>query len=166
MNTTTIPGWLQVVLVLLCGAVGWMLLRPYRRITQLGGKDPLAAVAAGGIFNRRQARLEQSAAAVAAATRDDAGVVPPVRADRPAVRVELRAEPPLEISGTQASVGSPPSAPTPPAPRRRTPAPAGDDWPATGGSAPQHVVYQPNRSALTTRDSGAARSRVEARAEP
>jgi hypothetical protein len=44
MNTTAIPGWLQVVLVLLCGVVGWLLLRPYRRVTQLGGKDPLAAL--------------------------------------------------------------------------------------------------------------------------
>ena len=39
MNTSTLPGWLQVVLVLLVGVVGWLLLRPYRRLTQLGGKD-------------------------------------------------------------------------------------------------------------------------------
>ena len=39
MNTSTLPGWLQVVLVWLVGVVGWLLLRPYRRITQLGGKD-------------------------------------------------------------------------------------------------------------------------------
>ncbi|MEU8000861.1 MFS transporter [Catellatospora sp. NPDC049111] len=37
MSTSSLAGWLQVTLVLLCGAVGWMLLRPYRRITQLGG---------------------------------------------------------------------------------------------------------------------------------
>jgi len=39
MSTPTLPGWLQVVLVALCGVVGWLLLRPYRRITQLGGKE-------------------------------------------------------------------------------------------------------------------------------
>ncbi|MFD0819867.1 MFS transporter, partial [Micromonospora zhanjiangensis] len=39
MSTPTLPGWLQVVLVWLTGVVGWLLLRPYRRITQLGGKD-------------------------------------------------------------------------------------------------------------------------------
>ncbi|GAA2353023.1 hypothetical protein Cme02nite_27030 [Catellatospora methionotrophica] len=37
MSTSSLAGWLQVTLVLLCGVVGWILLRPYRRITQLGG---------------------------------------------------------------------------------------------------------------------------------
>ncbi|MGH3715008.1 MAG: DUF308 domain-containing protein, partial [Micromonosporaceae bacterium] len=36
MNTR-MTGWLQVVLVGLCGLAGWILLRPYRRLTQLGG---------------------------------------------------------------------------------------------------------------------------------
>jgi uncharacterized membrane protein len=47
ITTPTIPGWLQVVLILLTGIVGWMLLRPYRRITQLGGKssgNPIASI--------------------------------------------------------------------------------------------------------------------------
>ncbi|MFY1634677.1 MFS transporter [Solwaraspora sp. WMMB335] len=39
MSTPTLPGWLQVVLIWLCGMVGWLLLRPYRRITDLGGRD-------------------------------------------------------------------------------------------------------------------------------
>ncbi|MGH3728467.1 MAG: DUF308 domain-containing protein [Micromonosporaceae bacterium] len=34
---TRMTGWLQVVLVGLCGLAGWILLRPYRRLTQLGG---------------------------------------------------------------------------------------------------------------------------------
>jgi membrane protein implicated in regulation of membrane protease activity len=37
MSTPALPGWLQVTLVLLCGVVGWLLLRPYTRITQLTG---------------------------------------------------------------------------------------------------------------------------------
>ncbi len=171
MNTTAIPGWLQVVLVLLCGVVGWMLLRPYRRITQLGGKDPLAAIAAGGIFSRRQAQLEQSVAAVAAAARHDAGVVPPVRPDAPAVRVELRGEPPLEITGTQPGLNPPPPRMPPrstPTPRRPMPVPAphADRWSEAGEGDRSHALYRPGRSALTTSDSGEVRNRVEARAEP
>ncbi|WP_091654168.1 hypothetical protein [Micromonospora pallida] len=69
MNTPTLPGWLQVVLVWLCGVVGWLLLRPYRRITQLGGKDGREAGGAGGSWHRRffrdmrtAARLEEAEA--------------------------------------------------------------------------------------------------------
>src|ERR1044071_3047310 len=53
MNTATLAGWLQVVLIWLCGVVGWLLLRPYRRITQLGGKDASAPVASAGSWHRR-----------------------------------------------------------------------------------------------------------------
>ena len=53
MNTASLPGWLQVVLVWLCGVVGWLLLRPYRRITQLGGKDSTRAIASAGSWHRR-----------------------------------------------------------------------------------------------------------------
>jgi hypothetical protein len=52
MNTASLPGWLQVVLVWLCGVVGWLLLRPYRRITQLGGKDGTAAIVSAGGWHR------------------------------------------------------------------------------------------------------------------
>ncbi|GLY25465.1 MFS transporter [Micromonospora sp. NBRC 101691] len=69
MNTPTLPGWLQVVLVWLCGVVGWLLLRPYRRITQLGGKDNGEASGSGGAWHRRffrdmrtAARLEEAEA--------------------------------------------------------------------------------------------------------
>jgi hypothetical protein len=43
MSTASLPGWLQVTLVLLCGVVGWMLLRPHARITQLSGRSSGAA---------------------------------------------------------------------------------------------------------------------------
>ncbi|HWH00290.1 MAG TPA: MFS transporter, partial [Pilimelia sp.] len=62
MNTGSLPGWLQVVLVWLCGVVGWLLLRPYRRITQLGGKDPGATVASAGSWHRRFFRDVREAA--------------------------------------------------------------------------------------------------------
>ena len=48
MGTASLPGWLQVVLVLLTGVVGWMLLRPYRRITQLGGHSAAESGDSGG----------------------------------------------------------------------------------------------------------------------
>lgn len=66
MSTPSLPGWLQVVLVWLCGVVGWLLLRPYRRITQLGGKDSSSAVTSAGSWHRRfLADLRDSRLAVA-----------------------------------------------------------------------------------------------------
>jgi hypothetical protein len=64
MSTPTLPGWLQVVLVWLCGVVGWLLLRPYRRITQLGGKDSSEASGAGGSWHRRFFRDMRTAARI------------------------------------------------------------------------------------------------------
>jgi hypothetical protein len=62
MNTPSLAGWLQVVLVWLCGVVGWLLLRPYRRITQLGGKDSTRAIASAGSWHRRFFRDMREAA--------------------------------------------------------------------------------------------------------
>jgi hypothetical protein len=53
MNTASLPGWLQILLVWLCGIVGWLMLRPYRRITQLGGKSPMVEVVNVGSWHRR-----------------------------------------------------------------------------------------------------------------
>jgi hypothetical protein len=53
MNTATLPGWLQITLVWLCGVVGWLLLRPFRRITQLGGKSPIGEIAHIGSWHKR-----------------------------------------------------------------------------------------------------------------
>jgi hypothetical protein len=62
MHTGTLPGWLQVVLVWLCGIVGWLLLRPYRRITQMGGKDSSQAISSAGSWHRRFFRDMREAA--------------------------------------------------------------------------------------------------------
>ncbi len=169
MSTPTLPGWLQVVLVLLCGVVGWMLLRPYRRITQLGGKDPLAAIAAGGILNRRQARLEQSAVAASAAVNDAGGRVPPEPRDRPPARNELHSDPPMEVSGV--APGAPVTAggggagrwDTDPVPTQRTP--AGEGWSEPAGTEPSYALYRPDRSPEPTVDGSTSRGRVEARSE-
>ncbi|WP_425455273.1 MFS transporter [Allorhizocola rhizosphaerae] len=81
MSTGSLPGWLQVTLVLLCGVVGWVLLRPYTRITQLSGRSsgsallmarptpavtaaPVAVVAAGSVATgvpESRAEAEESA---------------------------------------------------------------------------------------------------------
>ncbi|XTZ19054.1 MFS transporter [Micromonospora echinospora] len=99
MNTPTLPGWLQVVLVWLCGVVGWLLLRPYRRITQLGGKDNSEASGSGGSWHRRffrdmrtAARLEEAEAGQRAesATGRNRGAV----AEQTRLRPESRREDP------------------------------------------------------------------------
>lgn len=63
IETSSLPGWLQVVLILLTGIVGWMLLRPYRRITQLGGKSSANPIASLGGWQRlffKEARKAQT----------------------------------------------------------------------------------------------------------
>ena len=52
MGTDALPGWLQMVLILLTGVVGWMLLRPYRRITQLSGKSSAELTGESGGWGR------------------------------------------------------------------------------------------------------------------
>ncbi len=72
MSTVTLPGWLQVVLVLLVGVVGWALLRPYRRLTQLGGRDPLTAPGDGVGWRQRLLRENRAAQRREAAIDDPA----------------------------------------------------------------------------------------------
>jgi hypothetical protein len=64
MNSASLAGWLQVMLIWLCGVVGWLLLRPYRRITQLGGKSGREASVAEGSWHRRFFRDLREAAKV------------------------------------------------------------------------------------------------------
>ncbi|MCM4077391.1 MFS transporter [Paractinoplanes hotanensis] len=74
MNTASLPGWLQVVLVWLCGVVGWLLLRPYRRITQLGGKDNARTIATGS-WHRNFFRDMREASKIEGADSEDRGHV-------------------------------------------------------------------------------------------
>src|SRR5947207_8039512 len=64
MSTASLPGWLQVVLIWLTGVVGWLLLRPYRRLTQLGGKDSSAPLTSVGNWHRLFFRDVRAAAAL------------------------------------------------------------------------------------------------------
>jgi hypothetical protein len=99
MNTASLPGWLQVVLVFLCGVVGWLLLRPYRRITQLGGRDGAREIAAGGSWQRRFFRDVREASKIENANEDGRETVVgkskrTVYADQGNLRPEARLEDP------------------------------------------------------------------------
>jgi hypothetical protein len=138
-------------------------------MTQLGGKDPLAAIAAGGLFNRRQAQAEESAVAVAQRARDEAGQVPAVARDRPPMRVEVRAEAPLEVtaraSGLPPTSGSPPPDPdSRPGPTPRPRVPSGQGWREPAEPEPGYSLYRPSRSSVTTVDVERTQ-RAEARSE-
>ncbi|MEV8513408.1 DMT family transporter [Dactylosporangium sp. NPDC051484] len=64
LKTGSLAPWLQVLLIWLTGVVGWLLLRPYRRITQLGGKDSTRAITSAGGWHRLFMRDVRQAAAL------------------------------------------------------------------------------------------------------
>ncbi|WBB66037.1 MFS transporter [Micromonospora sp. WMMD812] len=179
MSTPTLPGWLQVVLVWLCGVVGWLLLRPYRRITQLGGKDSSEAVSSAGSWHRRFFRDMRAAARLDVA--EPGGTAEPALGRRKAVvaeqttlRPEARHEDPVhadpKTTDRQRPDGREPSTepeeragaprPTTPRPRRRQPA----SWtePDVPEESPSFVVYRPG-SVESTPDRPRPRIRSEAR---
>jgi len=158
MNTASLPGWLQIILVWLCGIVGWLLLRPYRRITQLGGKDPTALLA-GGTWHRRFFRdvKETAPAAVARPSGVTATAV-----DRPAQRVEIRGEMPTsEVTAEQTPIGVPRPRQAP----RQRPVVNAETWPESQGDLGNgQAVYQPRRSPVTVdRETAPTSARAEAR---
>ena len=114
MNTASLPGWLQVVLVWLCGVVGWLLLRPYRRVTQLGGKDGAAAIASAGSWHRRFFRDMREAAKLEVAegggTREPTfGRNRTVYVDQSNLRPEARLEDPAHAASSRPELVSSPS---------------------------------------------------------
>jgi hypothetical protein len=84
--------------------VGWLLLRPYRRITQLGGKDGTRAIASAGRWHRRFFRDMREAAKMDIA--EGGGTREPtmgkngrtVYADQSNLRPEARLEDPAHSS--------------------------------------------------------------------
>ncbi|MET8526931.1 MFS transporter [Micromonospora sp. NPDC005172] len=187
MSTPTLPGWLQVVLVWLCGVVGWLLLRPYRRITQLGGKDSSEAVSSAGSWHRRFFRDMRVAARLDVV--EPGGTVEPVGgrrrspdAEQTRLRPEARREdpaptpPPTPAGGRRTDDGRPDgreradeapigetgsrARPVPPQPRRRQPA----TWtePDVPAENPSFVVYRPG-STERAPDRTGPRVRSEAR---
>ncbi|WP_435205416.1 MFS transporter [Micromonospora sp. bgisy143] len=187
MSTPTLPGWLQVVLVWLCGVVGWLLLRPYRRITQLGGKDSSEAVSSAGSWHRRFFRDMRVAARLDIV--EPGGTVEPVGgrrrspdAEQTRLRPEARREDPAPTptpnpaGGRRADDARPDGQeradeapttdtggrdrPVPPQPRRRQPA----TWtePDVPAENPSFVVYRPG-STERAPDRTGPRVRSEAR---
>jgi hypothetical protein len=160
MGTATLPGWLQVVLVWLTGVVGWILLRPYRRITQLGGRDSTEAITSAGSWHRRFFRDVRAAARLSVV--EPGGTPEPAlgRSRRRAVTateerprpehrrddLDVQATPPPKPTPAGPAT-EPPKQPTDP-PRRRMPAPTGGGWnePAKDDSPPNYVIYRPSRT--------------------
>ncbi|OHX05285.1 hypothetical protein [Micromonospora sp. WMMB235] len=181
MNTATLPGWLQVVLVWLCGVVGWLLLRPYRRITQLGGKDSSEAVSSAGSWHRRFFRDMRIAARLDVAepggTNEPAiGKRRTVTADQRSLRPEARHEDPAH-SATPAERERPDGRERPeeaPASGRPGERPGGTPRPRRAPStwtepdvpeeAPSYAVYRPDSAGRGTAPARPApRIRSEAR---
>ncbi|MEV0396061.1 MFS transporter [Polymorphospora rubra] len=177
MSTPTLPGWLQVVLVWLCGVVGWLLLRPYRRITQLGGKDATAAVTSAGSWHRQFFKDIREAAKLNAA--EPGGSAEPQSAKRRQVvveqsnlRPEARLEDPAHSSESRDRSGEkvPPSAEPAAAPSREPAQPpvqprrpaqwTGPDVPET---APSFAIYRPGSGDRATAPDPTPRVRTEAR---
>ena len=184
MNTASLPGWQQVVLVWLCGVVGWLLLRPYRRITQLGGKDGTAAIASAGSWHRRFFRDMREAAKLDVAegggTReptfgrnrtvyvDQSNLRPEARLEDPAhaSRPELVSTPgqtepaaPTRPDGKESGRDVPPARPgTPGRPRR------GSTWaePDVAERPASYAIYRPETGS-TTREPAQPRVRTEAK---
>lgn len=101
MGTAGLPGWLQVVLIMLTGVVGWLLLRPYRRITQLGGKS----AGEGGLMGQLLRDLRAAPARRTSAEAERAGV-------GGASGILARARRPESRSEDVVVVGKPSAAPT------------------------------------------------------
>jgi hypothetical protein len=191
MNTATLPGWLQVVLVWLCGVVGWLLLRPYRRITQLGGKDGTAAIVSAGGWHRRFFRDMREASRLEVAegggTREPTMGNRTVYVDQSNLRPEARHEDPSQAGRTEVFATSAPnqldpaSRPRPdgnettredaPAPTHR-PVPAGgparlrrpSSWtePDVAERPASYAIYRPE-TGDTTREPSSTRVRTEAK---
>jgi hypothetical protein len=194
MSTPTLPGWLQVVLVWLTGVVGWLLLRPYRRVTQLGGgKDGTEPVTSGGSWRRRFFRDLREAARLNVAEPGGTGEPPTDKRRKPAsqqtaLRPEARREDPAHtdrsperrreaaptrsgasapaISGTPASAGSGTAAPA----RSGTPASARSRrsaaWtdPDVPDPAPSYALYRPDAERVRSDPPPPVRSKPAPRA--
>jgi hypothetical protein len=137
MGTTTLPGWLQVVLIWLTGVVGWLLLRPYRRITQLGGKDSSTAVTSLGSWHRRFFRDVRQTAALQVI--EEGGTAEPVGGRRAEVITKQASRP--ESQRERGEPGADPRRPERPVTTEPVPARASDRRPESRGwsaSEPEH----------------------------
>jgi uncharacterized membrane protein len=148
MGTATIPAWLQVTLVWLSGIVGWLLLRPYRRITQLGGRDSAAQIASAGSWHRNFFRDLRTAATLGVATPVVESAVErrkgPIPENPGTPRPETRSEDTTEVRverRVRTEDRSLPEERTAPATRRRQ----SPQWtePDVSEDSPSYSVYRP-----------------------
>jgi hypothetical protein len=146
-GTTALPGWLQVVLIGLTGVAAWMLLRPFRRVTQLAGGTSAAAALIG---RRPQAVAteEQGAAASAGSDRDATRRVE-VQPDPPAPQPPPGAHAPARVND------------------RRSPVPTGEGWSEPAQAPFAYPIYRPSRPSRSAgrADSEPARANAGLRAE-
>jgi hypothetical protein len=174
MNTPTLPGWLQVVLVWLTGVVGWLLLRPYRRITQLGGKDSTSAITSAGSWHRRFFRDMREAAKLDVS--EPGGTAEPrvgkgrgAVAEQTSLRPEARLEDPSHATPSGGERNRPEERPDVPAPTpQRTPATSPPrrrparwvepDVPETASAS--YAIYRPE----STKDAPAPSPRIRSEA--
>ena len=185
MSTSTLPGWLQLVLVWLCGVVGWLLLRPYRRITQLGGKDSTEVIGSAGSWHRRFFRDMRAASRLDPTDPDGVVVVgdvkvknrtvvlnvrPEARHEDPAHGVTTRPDGAERVDGggrvSEAGGSTEPAAPAParpattPRPGRR---PAEWTEPDVPAETPSYVIYRPDSTERPSPEPVVPRVRSEAR---
>ncbi|UWP83400.1 DMT family transporter [Dactylosporangium fulvum] len=165
LGTASLAGWLQVLLIWLTGVVGWLLLRPYRRITQLGGKDSTRAITSAGSWHRLFLRDVRQAAALKIV---DAGGTDEPRSQRRGESVqtqqrpESRTEDSLAVgSGTSRSGhdgGEQPEerSSRQDAPQRQRREPRWEEPDVPAENAPSYSIYRPD-SDRTRADRGPAR---------
>jgi hypothetical protein len=158
LKTASLAPWLQVLLIWLTGVVGWLLLRPYRRITQLGGKDSTRALTSAGSWHRLFMRDVRQAAALKIV--DAGGTREPGTQRRGGETVQTQQRPesrsedsvsvgggdgaPIERPETGRSAGGPGTAGSSGSgrqTRRREPSWEEPDVPAEG--APSYSIYRP-----------------------
>ncbi len=157
LGTASLAGWLQVLLIWLTGVVGWLLLRPYRRITQLGGKDSTRAITSAGSWHRLFLRDVRQAAALKVV---DAGGTnePRQRGESGTVqqRPESRDEDPLSVGAGERTTGAGERVQRPeerpvrqgsPQRQRRDPVWEEPDSPAE--TAPSYSIYRPDSDRST-----------------
>ncbi len=153
MSTASIPAWLQVTLVWLSGIVGWLLLRPYRRITQLGGRDSAGQIASAGSWHRNFFRDLRTAATLGVATPAVEAAVErrrgPIPENPSNPRPETRSEDSMDVrvERRRTEDRAIPEERTTPAVRRRSP-----QWtePEIPDEAPSYSVYRPGSRSTTT----------------
>jgi hypothetical protein len=155
LGTASLAGWLQVLLIWLTGVVGWLLLRPYRRITQLGGKDSTRAITSAGSWHRLFLRDVRQAAALKIVDAGGTNEPDSPRRRGETVQTQQRPESRSEDSiavGTGSSSGSgggsgsgrPEERPTRQDPQRRRREPVWEEPDAPAEHAPSYSIYRPD----------------------